>query len=156
MAAVARPAQLKRTHASGARDVGETLLSSKLQILQGTGSRRPSIALSILTGRVVEQLSILEKFFAADPVVVEERSLPAPIVALVPSARPHFLARTVYLSEAHLHDVDGIIAIVSKSGQPIQTRRLTRSAVLRKAIEVLREAVEADPAKFLLETTEYV
>ena len=32
-------------------NVGERLLASKLQILSGTGARRPSLALSILTGQ---------------------------------------------------------------------------------------------------------
>ena len=59
MAAVARQLVMSRP-------VGEVLLKSKLQILNGTGHRRPSIALSILTGRVAEQLSILENFYAAD------------------------------------------------------------------------------------------
>ena len=35
--------------------------------------------------------------------------------------------------------------------QQAGSRRMTRSAVLRRAIEHLREAVETDPAKFLLE-----
>ena len=129
-------------------NVGETLLSSKLQILKGTGNRRPSIALSILTGRVAEQLSILENFYAADPVV-------APVAIASPSdaherpARPHFVARTVYLSEKHLSDIDSIIEVVS--GQHADHKRLNRSAVLRRAVEYLRTAVEADPAKSLWE-----
>ena len=35
--------------------------------------------------------------------------------------------------------------------QHVEPRRLNRSAVLRRAVEHLRTAVEADPAKFLLE-----
>jgi hypothetical protein len=126
--------------AGGRADVGERLLGSKLQILSGSGNRRPSIALSILTGRVAEQLSILENFYASDPAVTDD----APVVALVPAkpSRPHLLARTVYLTESHLRAIDAII----DAWQPDQSRRVTRSAVLRRAIEHLRDRVEADPA----------
>jgi hypothetical protein len=132
--------------ANGRADVGERLLGSKLQILSGSGNRRPSIALSILTGRVAEQLSILENFYPTDPAVAED----APVVTPVKPTRPQLLARTVYLSEVHLRAIDAIIA----AWQPDQARRVTRSAVLRRAIEHLRDAVENDPAcsKFLLET----
>jgi hypothetical protein len=43
-------------------------------------------------------------------------------------------ARTVYLAEAHLRDIESII----QAWQPRQTRRVTRSAMLRQAIEQLR------------------
>ena len=119
--------------------VGERLLSTKLQILSGTGNRRPSFALSILTGRVAEQLSILENFYAADPVV---STLAAEV--LEQPARPTYLARTVYLSEQHLRDVDSLIDTISRR-QP-EPKRLNRSAVLRRAIEFLHSAAEADPA----------
>jgi hypothetical protein len=125
------------------RGVGEMLLTSKLQILNGTGTRRPSIALSILTGRVAEQLSILENFYAADPV----NETPEAQMTLVPHRSRQYAARTVYLSEAHLREIDAII----EACQANEPRRLTRSAVLRRAIEHLRVAVEADPAKFTLE-----
>ena len=68
-------------------NVGQTLLNTKLQILRGTGSRRPSIALSILTGRVAEQLSILETFYAADRLIVRVQ---------LPCANP-FLDRRVFV-----------------------------------------------------------
>jgi hypothetical protein len=129
MATVARRLLLK----SAVADVGERLLTSKLQILSGTGNRRPSIALSILTGRVAEQLSVLDEVYAADS-VVEAPEAPR---------RPRLHARTVYLTESHLRDIEAII----EAWQPDQTRRLTRSAILRRAIEDLRSAVEADPAK---------
>ena len=135
----------------GARaDIGARLLGSKLQILSGTGNRRPSIALSVLTGRVAEQLTILESFFADDPALSNEpESEPTPLLVLpVRTNRPHLLARTVYLTDAHLRDIDAII----EAWQPGHTRRVTRSAVLRRAIEQLRSAVEADPAKSLLES----
>jgi hypothetical protein len=118
MATVARRLSLKR-------GVGETLLTSKLQILVGTGSRRPSTALSILTGRVADQLSIARV------------------------TRPHFMPRTVYLTEKHLRDIDAVVDMLSS--QHIESKRLTRSAVLRRAVEHLRNAIEADPAKFVLE-----
>ena len=124
-------------------DIGERLLSSKLQILSGTGNRRPSLALSVLTGRVAEQLAILENFFPGDPALDDEPECEAaPVVTAVPARRPHLFARTVYLTEAHLRDIEAII----EAWQPGQSRRLTRSAVLRRAIEQLRSAVEADPA----------
>src|SRR5689334_15980328 len=115
MAAVARRLLLK----AAGTEIGERLLSSKLQILSGTGNRRPSIALSILTGRVAEQLSILDEVYATDT----DADLETPRVAL----RPRLLARTVYLTESHLRDIQAIIEAL----QPDQGRRLTRSAILR-------------------------
>jgi hypothetical protein len=109
-------------------DVGERLLSSKLQILSGTGNRRPSMALSILTGRVAEPRS--------------DEPGAHPVLAVVAPTRPRSLARTVYLTDAHLGAIEAII----EAWQPGQSRRLTRSAVLRRAIEHLHEAVETDPA----------
>lgn len=126
-------------------NVGATLLTTKLQILTGTSPRRPSIALSILTGRVSEQLSILENFYAQDPVVASPpREAPTPIRLPLP---PRYRPRTVYLSEDNLRD----IACIIDAWRQVDPRRLTRSAVLRRAVEHLRTAVEADPAKFLLE-----
>jgi hypothetical protein len=118
--------------------VGERLLASKLQILNGSGSRRPSMALNILTGRSgdvsapPEHLSVV-----AD---LEPRSIAAPHRLV-----RQFSARTVYLSDAHLSDIDRIIA----AWQQVEPSRLTRSAVLRKAVELLREHVEADPVTSL-------
>ena len=111
--------------------VGERLLTTKLQILSGVGARRPSLALSILTGRVCST-------DFAEPVH-------EPLTVVPPPPRLH--ARTVYLAERHLHDIDRII----QAWQLAEPRRLTRSAVLRRAVEHLRSAVEADPAKSLLE-----
>jgi hypothetical protein len=51
----------------------------------------------------------------------------------------------VYLADAHLDSIDRIIA----AWQQVEPRRLTRSAVLRRAVEHLRVAVEADAAKSL-------
>jgi hypothetical protein len=130
------------------QNVGETLLSSKLQILSGTGRRRPSVALSILTGSVAEELTGLENFYAADPVGTQVPVL-VPMEAIATPARPHFLPRTVYLSDAHLRDVDAMVAILSS--YQIEPKKLTRSALLRRAVEHLRNAIEADPAKFVLE-----
>jgi hypothetical protein len=122
--------------------VGERLLMTKLQILAGTGGRRPGVALSILTGRLSEHLSI-EDIAALNPIV----SFHAPVSFMLHRTRRHYAARTVYLSESHLHDIERII----EAWQQVAPRRLTRSAVLRRAVEHLRAAVEADTAKFLLE-----
>jgi hypothetical protein len=111
--------------------VGERLLTTKLQILSGVGTRRPSLALSILTGRV-------SHMDAVETVHEPRKLFPAP---------PRLHARTVYLAERHLRDIDRII----QAWQLAEPRRLTRSAVLRRAVEHLRSAVEADPAKSLLE-----
>jgi hypothetical protein len=111
--------------------VGERLLTTKLQILSGVGPRRPSLALSILTGRVAH----------TDDIEI----VPEPLKLVSAPQRLH--ARTVYLAERHLHDLDRII----QAWQLAEPRRLTRSAVLRRAVEHLRSAVDADPAKSLLE-----
>jgi hypothetical protein len=133
---------------SAARDVGERLLTSKLQILSGTGNRRPGMALSLLTGRMAEQLALLDTTYAADPLPEPEPEPVEPSVTPVRPERKHLLARTVYLTESHLRDIEAII----EAWQPGQSRRLTRSAVLRRAVEHLRTAVDTDPAKFLLES----
>ena len=132
------------------KHVGETLIGAKLQILTGSGNRRPSIALSILTGRVAEQLSILENFYPADPVVASSPEPDQPVLEVVEaSTRPHFMPRTVYLADGHLRDIDFIIETLSI--QNGESRRVTRSSVLRQAVEHLRAAVEADPAMSLWE-----
>jgi hypothetical protein len=120
--------------------VGERLLTTKLLILNGNGSRRPSMALSMLTGSVAVQ-----RLFVAD-------LLDTQILAAVPPVIPfrrsrHFSARTIYLSEHHLSDIDRI----ADAWQLREPRRLSRSAVVRRAVEYLYAAVEADPAKFMLE-----
>jgi hypothetical protein len=132
----------------GLKNVGETLLSSKLQILSGSGNRRPSAALSILTGRVASQLSILETFYPDDPVVLHPAAAPA-IEALAERSRPQYTARTVYLTETHLRDIDFIVDAFTRSNQQPESKRLTRSAVVRRALEQLRAALEADPAESL-------
>jgi hypothetical protein len=128
------------------RPVGEILLTSKLRILNGNGHRRPSLALSILTGRVGEEVSILEGFYAPDQAIATE---PDDVAMAMVVRRPHrqFAAHTVYLSEAHLEDLDQIIQAL----QQVAPRRLNRSAVMRRAVEYLRTAVQDDPAKFMLE-----
>lgn len=121
--------------------LGERLLTSKLQILTGVGNRRPSAALNLLTGRVDE---------THEPAVEHEPAVSprAPLALVSTEMRRQYAARTVYLSEAHLRDIDRII----HAWQRVASRRVTRSAVLRRAVEHLRAAVEADPEKFLLET----
>ena len=123
------------------QSVGERLLTSKLQILSGTGSRRPSVALSILTGRVADNLQVGEHLSVIDDV--------APVSLTAHRLPRQFAARTVYLSQGHLADIDRIIEVLTR--QQVAPRRLTRSAVLRRAVEHLRVVIEADPAKFLLE-----
>ena len=128
------------------RPVGEILLTSKLRILNGNGHRRPSLALSILTGRVGEELSIVEDFYAPDQAIATE-AVAVPMAMVVRRPQRQFAAHTVYLSEAHLEDLDQIIEAL----QQVAPRRLTRSAVMRRAVEYLRTAVQDDPAKFMLE-----
>src|SRR5260370_33696996 len=142
MATVARRGSLRNS-------VGETLLASKLQILSGTGNRRPSFALSILTGRIAEQLSIIENFYAADAALTT--IAPAVPEGVEQPARPSYIARTVYLSEQHLRDVDSLIEALSKRHQ--EPKRLNRSAVLRRAIQFCHSAAKAEPALLESENT---
>ena len=139
MAAVARRLLLRP-------GVGERLLTSKLHILTGTGNRRPSSALSVLTGRIVEHVSLPDGVEHDDGGYVPQAVEPI-IIMSVQATRRRFAAHTVYLSERHLRDVDRII----EAWQQVEPRRLTRSAVVRRAVEHLRAAVEADPAKSMLE-----
>lgn len=128
--------------------VGERLLTSKLQILNGTGTRRPSFALGLLTGRP-EHLLFIAPPSIKEEAIEDEAPSAVPMDSVVPPAINHrrYSARTVYLSERHLRDVDQLI----KAWQQVGSRRLTRSAVLRRAIEHVRAVVEADPAKSKLE-----
>jgi hypothetical protein len=133
--------------------VGERLLTTKLLILNGTDSRPRNIALSMLTGSMAVQrlvvADLLDMDLGAEPIManlldVELRAEPA----VIPFHRSrHYSARTVYLSEQHLSDVDRI----ADAWQLIDPRRLSRSAVVRRAVDYLHAAVEADPAKFMLE-----
>jgi hypothetical protein len=99
--------------------LGERLLASKLQILNGTGSRRPSAALTLLTGGAAEMRAVAE-----GPARGERQ----------------FAPRTVYLAERHVRDIDQII----DAWEQVESRRLNRSAVLRRAIEHLRTIVESE------------
>jgi hypothetical protein len=126
--------------------VGERLLTSKLQILSGIGNRRPSIALSVLTGRVADHLSIVDDVEHTDAAYAGQAF--EPVIVMPVGPRRRFAARTVYLSERDLRDVDRII----EAWQQVEPRRLTRSAIVRRAVEHLRAAVEADLApKSMLE-----
>jgi hypothetical protein len=100
----------------------------------------------MLTGRVSEHLALVQGGDRSDDVYAGESVEPVIVLTL---ARRHrrFAAHTVYLSDSHLRDVDRII----EAWQQVEPRRLTRSAVLRRAVDYLRAAVEADPANFLLE-----
>jgi hypothetical protein len=108
--------------------VGERLLTAKLQILNGTSSRRPSMALGILTGA------------AELPVTAEERA-----AEKEQTRDRRYGARTVYLAERHVNDIDRIIDAWEQGG----SRRLNRSAVLRKAVEHLRTLVETQSPHLL-------
>ncbi len=133
--------------------VGERMLTSKLQILNGSTSRRTSLALSMLTGRVIEPLSLVadvEHLFDMGEGEFnkgEGETFKAPVLLAAHRHRRQYAARTVYLSERHLRDVDLII----EAWQQVDSKRLTRSAVMRRAVEHLRDAVEADPANCTLE-----
>ena len=126
--------------------VGERMLTSKLQVLNGSANRRTSLALRMLTGRIIEPLSLVADVETLFSIGAEELVKPPVLIALHRHGR-QYAARTVYLSERHLREVDHIIDV----WQQVDSRRLTRSAVLRRAIEYLRDAVEADPAKCTLE-----
>jgi len=126
--------------------VGERRLTSELQVLNGTANRRTSLVLRIRTGRIIEPLSLVadvETLFS----IGEDEPHKLPVLLAAHRHGRHYAARTVYLSERHLRDVDRII----ETWQQVDSKRLTRSAVLRRAIEHLRDAVEADPAKCTLE-----
>ncbi len=126
--------------------VGERMLTSKLQVLNGTANRRTSLALRMLTGRIIEPLALvpeIETLFS----IGEDEPVKPPVMLAAHRHGRHYAARTVYLSERHLRDIDHLI----ETWQQVDSKRLTRSAVLRRAIEFLRDAVEADPAKCTLE-----
>jgi hypothetical protein len=120
--------------------VGEHLLTTKLLILNGT-HRPANSALSMLTGSIAVQ-----RLVVADLLDLDIEPVAAPIAIPLHRSR-HFAARTVYLSEHHLSEVDRI----ADAWQSIEPRRLSRSAVVRRAVEYLHAAVEADPAKSMLE-----
>jgi hypothetical protein len=115
--------------------IGERLLAAKLRLLSGSSDRGTSAALSILTGGAVSELPARPSQPATRPAL--------PGLTTVQPARSHYAARTVYLSERHLRAIDRISAAWQ---QPGQSRRLSRSAVLRRAIEHLLASVEADAA----------
>src|SRR5260370_21845713 len=135
MATMARRLQLRA-------GVGERMLTSKLQVLNGTANRRTSLALRMLTGRVLEPLALvpdIETLFS----IGDDEPVNPPVMLAPHRHGRHYAARTVYLSERHLRDVDHII----NAWQHVDSKRLTRSAVLRRALEHLRDAAESAPAK---------
>src|SRR5713226_3605611 len=84
------------------------MLTSKLQVLNGTANRRTSLALRMLTGRIIEPLSLVadvETLFS----IGEDEPLKLPVLLAAHRHGRHYAARTVYLSECHLRDVDRII-----------------------------------------------
>lgn len=122
------------------------MLTSKLKLLNGTANRRTSLALRMLTGGIIEPLSLVADVETLFNVSEDEPIKPTVLLAAHRHGR-QYAARTVYLSERHLRDIDRIV----ETWQQVDAKRLTRSAVLRRAIEHLRDAVEADPAKCTLE-----
>ena len=133
---------------------GQRLLQSKLQILTGSGGRRPSVALSILTGGLPEPRPAHETL---EPIAFPRPSLrlagtePEPGRGTRRTVRARYTARTVYLSEQNLADLDAIIG----AWQTSASRRVSRSAVLRRAVEHLRVAVDGG-AEPTLECHEHV
>jgi hypothetical protein len=123
--------------------VGERLLAAKLRLLSGSSDRGTSAALSILTGGSRTQLPSPEQ--AVRPAPTAPAATAAPAAAPRGPARSRYAARTVYLSERHLRDLDRIV----EAWQSRQPRRWNRSAVLRRAIEQLCTSIETDaPATF--------
>ena len=119
--------------------LGQRLLQSKLEILTGAGGRRPGLALTILTGGLPEPRPISE---IPEPLPFPSLSQAEPHSAPPPPPRRQFSARTVYLADRHLRDLDAMVEAL----QPAGGKRLTRSAVLRQAIERLCAEVSSDPA----------
>src|SRR6266852_8787968 len=101
MATVARRLQLRA-------GVGERMLTSKLNLLNGTANRRTSLALRMLTGRIIEPLSLVADVETLFSVGEDELVKPPVLIALHRHGR-QYAARTVYLSERHLREVDQII-----------------------------------------------
>jgi hypothetical protein len=117
--------------------LGQRLLQSKLDVLSGTGGRRPSVALAILTGGAPEPRPVGE-IPRLEPLPFPSLRQPEPEPEArpeveTPVARRQVTRHTVYLSDRHLRDLDAIVA----ARQPAPGKRLTRSAVLRRAIEHL-------------------
>ena len=108
--------------------LGQRLLQSKLDVLTGAGGRRPSLALSVLTGGVPEARP-------AEP----------------PLPRRQLTPRTVYLSERHLRALDAIV----EAHRPSGGKRLSRSAVLRQAIDHLCAEAFSNPHAPALEHPEH-
>ena len=119
-------------------DSGKTrdLLAKKLRLLQEPGSRPRSLALDLLTGGGMP----VEETAAGVPATpLPSAARPA---ARRPASAPAVRARTVYLSDQDLQDLDHIAH--RRAGQ--EHRRISRSRVLREAIAALRSAIDADGA----------
>lgn len=149
------------------QDVGHRLLQNKLKILQGVSQRRSSFALDILTGRVptpgFEEDRLLPgrgpaplrtdepRPRASEPGMEQTRPVrpdraavlqangdaTAPATDVAPPRRT-VVARTVYLGEQEIRDLDFIL----RAWRRRLHRRVSRSEVLRQAIGNLRDAVE--------------
>lgn len=140
---------------------GQRLLGSALKRLRGTNARRSNLALDILTGRTAA--SALDEPSAprdtsrariagqggstiGDP--PREAAFPHPGgVASAPRRRGAVMARTVYLSNQDVNDIDFIV----RAWRRRANKRVSRSEVLRQAIGNLRDAVELGAAPRILD-----
>ncbi|MBI2756950.1 MAG: hypothetical protein HYX52_09605 [Chloroflexi bacterium] len=139
----------------------QRLLQSKLKIFQGATARRSPLALDILTGRAPTPILDAESE-SEEPALETLRPAPDSVAdgaATVRSsdARPEgsppgkarkglagraVLARTVYLSQRDLDDID----FIARAWKRRIAKRVSRSEVLRQAIGALRDAVELGAA----------
>src|SRR5919197_1123434 len=127
---------------------GQRLLQSKLQILTGSGGRRPSVALSILTGGLPEPRpahETLEPLAFSRPALRLAGTEPEPGRGTRRTVRARYTARTVYLSEQNLADLDAIIgAWQTSASRPgpssswATTARPPRSSVAPRSIRRTR------------------
>jgi hypothetical protein len=123
----------------GQRDQVESagqLLRNKLGLLQGSAPRR-NLALDILTGRTPVEVTEEPEapLNGVDLATEESGSEPR-------ATQRKVLARTVYLSDEDVRDIEFII----RAWRRRVHKRVSRSEVLRQAIGNLRDAVELGAA----------
>lgn len=140
---------------------GQRLLGSALKRLRGTNARRNNLALDILTGRTAA--SALDEPSApretsraqlaaqgGSSIVTSPREVAfthQSAVASAPRRRGAVMARTVYLSDQDVTDIDFIV----RAWRRRANKRVSRSEVLRQAIGNLRAAVELGAAPRVLD-----
>ena len=71
--------------------------------------------------------------------------------AVVLSTKPPAVARCVEFPTLPARGPQRTLDQIIEACQQVAPRRLTRSAVMRRAVEHLRTAVQEDPGKFMLE-----